>query len=79
MRARHGQHVAAPLQHVLGQPLGPETWAGQRRGWLPSAGSARPRDDIADHEHIGLERQLVGAKASISSMPRAWSWVLMGG
>ncbi len=61
MGAGHRQHMAA-LQHLLGQPLraarvaraGVENGFHQRHAAL---------DDIADHEDVGVQRQLLGAIA----------------
>ena len=69
MGAGHGQHMAA-LQHMFGQPL---RSTGVRRTRVEDGfhqgelrrpvGQAGPADHVADHEHVGFERHLVGAKA----------------
>ena len=69
MRAGHGQHVAA-LQHVFGQPLRP-AGVGQarvengfhQREFGRAICQPRAADHVANHEHVGLERQLIGAVA----------------
>ena len=68
MGARHRQHMAA-LQHVLGQPLRPagvgcpsvQDRLHQRKLGAP-VGQPCAADHVADHEHVGLQGQLVGAK-----------------
>jgi hypothetical protein len=66
---RHGQHVPA-LQQMLSQPL---RAAGIGRAGIEdglherelgrAVGQMRTRDDIADHEHVGRQGHLLGAKA----------------
>jgi hypothetical protein len=75
--AGHRQHVA-PGQHVLGQPL---RAAGVGRARVEDGLHQRvaARDDVADDEHVGRQRQLVGAEALDQSMPSARSWSLIGG
>ena len=69
MRAGHGQHMA-PLQHLLGQPLRAAGVGGagvqqgvEQRKLRAAVRQARAADHVANHEHIGGKRQLVGAKA----------------
>ena len=68
MRARHREHVTA-LEHMLGQPLGAagvghacfQNGLHQRKLRI-SVGQAGTADHVANHEHIRVERHLVGAK-----------------
>jgi hypothetical protein len=67
--ARHSQHMAA-LQHMLGQPLRAAGvgQAGVQNGFHQrklgaAVGQPGAADHIAHHEHIGAQRQLVGAEA----------------
>ena len=61
MGAGHGQHMAA-LKHMLGQPLR-AAGVGQARVEDGLHQRVAPGDDVADHEEIGLERQLFRVEA----------------
>ena len=67
--AGDSQHMAA-LQHMLGQPLGAAGVGGtcvqngfHQREFGAAVGQACPRHHVADHEHVGAKRHLVGGKA----------------
>ena len=69
MRAGHGQHMAAG-QHLLGQPLRAAGIGRARvqnglhqREFRAAIGQPGAADHVADDEHVGRQRQLLGAIA----------------
>ena len=69
MRSGDSQHVAT-LQHVLGQPLR-AAGVGQacvqnrfhQREFRCAVGQMSAADDVADDEHVWLQRELIGPEA----------------